>query len=722
MSDAPGAAPSSVHSPRHRPYAPASYRQGISFSELEQMRRLLDSAEVRVALVGPDRRYRYANRAYCDFVGIGPDAIVGLAALEVLGAHLYRALKHLIDAALAGTTSQMEQWVDYPGRGRRYVRRIYTPNVQPDGRLDGYAVFVHDITEHHRAEDGLRASEALKAAVINGALDAVVAIDTEHRIVEFNPAAERIFGYRRDAVMGRSVVDVLIPPDQAGAHMHGMRHYLETGEQAVLSRRVEVEAMRADGWRIPVELTITETSASGRRLFTASIRDISERKRMERELIDLAYRDQETGLANRQSLLRTLAERMEAGRAATLLSIDIDRFSNLRNSFGHEFAHGMLAGLAARLMGSFVGSAQLARINDHALGLLLDGVPDETALTAHVETITALLRRTRGGAGGAVHLSASIGIAATTEEHGTAEELLRDAEIAAYHARKLGGGRSARFEPALRERVVWQTRIEQDLRDALERHTGLWLAYQPIVDLADGRLRGFEALLRWNHPERGNIPPADFIPVAESTGLIVALGRWVLAEACRQAVTWERADTADGTPLFMCVNLSPVELTEPGFLDEVGRILAETGADPHLLKLEITEGAVMAHAEQGIEVLNALKRMGLRLAIDDFGTGYSSLSYLARLPVDSLKVDRSFVQDLHRSRQGDAILRAIIDVAHTCGFDVVAEGVETAAIAEHLKELSCDFAQGFHFARPLTVEAADALVKRRCEGGAVVES
>ena len=200
--------------PRPLPAAPASpgfgaVRRSASFGELEQMRRLLDTAEVRVALVGPDRRYRYANRAYCDFVGITPEAIVGMSAPEVLGARLYRKLRPVIEAALAGNTSQVEQWVNYPKRGRRFVRRIHTPNVMPDGRLDGYAVFVHDVTEHHRAEDELRASEALKAAVVNGALDGVVAIDTEHRIVEFNPAAERIFGRRRIDVLGRNVADIL---------------------------------------------------------------------------------------------------------------------------------------------------------------------------------------------------------------------------------------------------------------------------------------------------------------------------------------------------------------------------------------------------------------------------------------------------------------------------------------------------------------------------------
>ncbi|HEY0834396.1 MAG TPA: EAL domain-containing protein [Azospirillum sp.] len=682
--------------------------------ELEQLRRLLDSAEVRVALYGADRRFRYANRSYCEFVGIPQDDLIGRTTREVLGDALYRDLKPLADMALSGTAAQLEQWVDYPGRGRRYVRRVYTPNHLPDGRQDGYAVFIHDITEHHLAENERRASEALKAAVVNGALDGVVAIDTDERIVEFNPAAERIFGYSRAEVLGRKACEVILPPEQRTPDAGGLSRFLESGEAGLLGNRVEVEAERADGWRIPVELTVTETTASGRRLFTAAVRDISDRKRLERELIDLAYRDQETGLANRQSLLRILAEARAAGRAVTLLSIDIDRFDNLRNSFGHEFASDALAGLAARLMGGFASAARLARIADHTLGLLFDPAPDEAVLSVHLARIRALLRRTRAGDGGSVPLSASIGIAGTKAGAWTTDDLLRDAEIAASHARSLGGGRAVHFETGMREQLVWTTRIEHDLRDALMRGEGLSLVYQPIVDLAGGGLRGFEALLRWTHPERGAISPVEFIPVAESTGLIVTLGRWVLERACRQLAEW-RALCGPGTPApFMSVNLSPVQLAEPSLVDEVRRVLDETGVPAHLLKLEVTEGAVMARAEQGIATLKDLRDLGVHIAIDDFGTGYSSLSYLTRLPADSLKVDRSFLQDLHHSVQGDAILRAIITVAHTCGFDVVAEGVETAPVADHLRQLACDYAQGYFFARPMPPEDAGAWLRRGC--------
>jgi len=680
--------------------------------ELEQLRRLLDSAEVRVALYGADRRFRYANRSYCEFVGVPQGELIGRTAREVLGDALYRDLKPLADTALAGSTAQLEQWVDYPGKGRRYVRRVYTPNLHADGRQDGYAVFIHDITEHHLAEAERHASEALKAAVVNGALDGVIAIDTDGRILEFNPAAERIFGHARADVLGRKTCEVIFPADTGTAEVEAIARCLEGGGADLLGHRVEVEAQRADGWRIPVELTVTETTVSGRRLFTASVRDISDRKRLERELIDLAYRDQETGLANRQSLLGILAEARAGGRAVTLLSIDIDRFDNLRNSFGHDFASDALAGLAARLMGAFAGAARLARIADHTLGLLFDPAPDEAVLSVHLARIGALLRRTRAGDGGNVPLSASIGIASTEPGDWATEDLLRDAEIAVAHARSLGGGRAVRFEAGMREQLVWTTRIEHDLCAALMRGDGLSLVYQPIVDLERGALQGFEALLRWTHPERGPVSPVEFIPVAESTGLVVTLGRWVLERACRQLAEW-RTLCGPGQPApFMSVNLSPVQLAEPGLVDDVRRMLDEAGVPARLLKLEVTEGAVMAHAEQGIATLKALRDLGVHIAIDDFGTGYSSLSYLTRLPADSLKVDRSFLQDLHHSAEGEAILRAIITVAHTCGFDVVAEGVETAPVADHLRTLSCDYAQGYFFARPMPAEDAGAWVRR----------
>ncbi len=686
------------------PASPSSF-------ECAWVRQLMDASQMGMALIGPDLRYRCVNRSYGELVGADASTIIGLTVAEVLGEDLYIRIKPTITEVLSGRAAHLEKWIDCPKYGRRYLRRIYTPNTLPNGVFDGYTTFIYDITDLRQIKDELAANEELRTAIINGTPDVIITIDTDSRIVEFNQAAERLFGYPREAILGLNMEEVLIRPTRLGRHREGMQHYLKTGEQAMLDRRVETVIRHANGEDITVDLMITETNTTGRRLFTASLRDISERKCMESKLNDLAYYDQETGLANRQNLLRSLNERMKTDGKATLLSIDIDRFFNLRNSFGHEFASSMLAELAALLTDHFANNAQLARINDHVLGLLLNDEPDKATLKAHVESILAQSRQTHSTTGSLMPLSVSIGMASATEES-TAEELLRDSKIAAYHARKLGGNRGVQFKPVMRERIAWQTRIEQDLRDALEERSGLWLAYQPIVDLTNGgRLRAFEALLRWNHPEYGNIPPADFIPVAESTGLIVMLDRWVLNEACRQATVWRDIDTSGHPPLFMCVNLSPIELAEPDFLDSVERTIAETGINPYQLKLEVTEGAVMAHPERGIEMLNALKKIGVRLAIDDFGTGYSSLSYLEKLPVNSLKVDRSFVQNLHQSSKSAAILRLIIEAAHACGFDVIAEGVETEDIAQHLTKLSCDLAQGYHFARPLTPEAASVLVR-----------
>jgi EAL domain-containing protein (putative c-di-GMP-specific phosphodiesterase class I) len=263
----------------------------------------------------------------------------------------------------------------------------------------------------------------------------------------------------------------------------------------------------------------------------------------------------------------------------------------------------------------------------------------------------------------------------------------------------------------MRGKAVEQVRIEHDLRRALTNGEELWLAYQPIVDLVTGSLAGFEALVRWQHPTRGNIPPIDFIAIAEETGLIVTLGNWVLQEACRQLAEWQDQREAGWAPLFMSVNLSPRQLEEEDCVMVVRKVLDQTGIDPMWLKMEITESAVMHKAEESIRILGQLRDLGIQLSIDDFGTGYSSLSYLHKFPINTLKIDRSFVIALHQSEENRAIVRIIVDLARLLGFDVVAEGIESAADSNLLRALACDYGQGYHYSRPLPPTQALTLVR-----------
>ena len=489
--------------------------------------------------------------------------------------------------------------------------------------------------------------------------------------------------------------------------------------QSAIERVMRGETVQTEGWmpnprggqcymlRVLAPHRAEDGSVAG--CFTL-LQDMTERRQSQDDLFRLAYYDPVTALANRALMLKHMGDFRAMGEQFTLIVVEVDRYPDIRSSLGQAFADELLADLAERLTRDGGPVDLLARVSDHGFGLLISGPCDMPVIERRLETVSAIVRQARSSTGAAVFLSASIGVKATGEMPERAEDVLRDAEIAASRAREGGGGRRAWFEPAMHARVVEQVSLEHDLRGALERESGLWLAYQPIVELVTGGLAGFEALARWNHPARGNLPPGVFIPIAESTGLVVSLGRWVLREACRQIADWQEKRVPGSAPLFMSVNLSPRQLVDPGFVKTVRAILRETGCEPQWLKLEITESAVMDKAEQAIAILQELRSLGIKMSIDDFGTGYSSLSYLHRLPIDSLKVDRSFVSAMHQSEENRAIVRIIVDLARILGFDVIAEGIETMADANLLRALAVDYGQGYHFARPLPVGDAEKLV------------
>ncbi|SMF84395.1 PAS domain S-box-containing protein/diguanylate cyclase (GGDEF) domain-containing protein [Azospirillum oryzae] len=548
---------------------------------LDALRQILDAMTVKVALMDPQRRHIYANRAYLEMMGTTLDKAVGGTIGELLGPDLLRNTQGAAERALAGETVQTEGWITQADGQQRYVMRLHAPHRAEDGAITGYFVILQDMTERRQVQD---------------------------------------------------------------------------------------------------------------------------------DLFRLAYYDPVTGLANRLMLLKHMADYRNMGEPFTLVILDIDRFAEIRSSMGQGFANELLDGLAQRMAAQAAAFDLIARVSDHAFAMLAGGVCDRPALESSIEELAAVVRSARSSSGGTVFLSASIGVAISMPTHERPDDVLRDAEIATARAREQGGGRQAWFDPAMHSHVVEQVRLEHDLRGALDSGSDLWVAYQPIVEMVTGGLAGFEALMRWTHPERGNIPPGIFIPIAESTGLVVSLGTWVLRQACLQIAEWQDRREPGSAPLFMSVNLSSHQLSDPNFVQVVREVLRETGVEPSWIKLELTESAVMDKAEQSIRLLRDLRALGIKLSIDDFGTGYSSLSYLHKLPIDSLKVDRSFVSAMHQSEENRAIVRIIMDLARLLGFDVIAEGIETSADANLLRALACDYGQGYHFARPLPSAEAGKLV------------
>jgi diguanylate cyclase (GGDEF)-like protein len=433
---------------------------------------------------------------------------------------------------------------------------------------------------------------------------------------------------------------------------------------------------------------------------------------LEQQLPHQAFHDTLTGLPNRalflDRLTQALVRMQRTGHRIAVLFLDLDRFKVVNDSLGHTTGDQLLVAVAQRLVACLRPGDTVARWGGDEFTVLLDDRANATQATHIAQRILDALAPAVMLDGRCIVTTPSIGIAVSTGDETGPDDLLRAADLAMYHAKARGKAQYQLFDARMSVEVVERLELEADLRQALERGE-FEVMYQPKVALQRGEVTGFEALLRWHHPTRGLISPAQFIPLAEETGLILPIGHWVLKQACRQATRWQAA-TPGAPPLTINVNLSARQVQQPGWVAEIDGILAEAGLAPGCLVLEITESVVMDDAAANSVLLGKLKALGVHLAIDDFGTGYSSLNYLKRFPVDVLKIDKAFVDGVGQDVEATAIVEAVITLAHTLGMEVVAEGVETAVQVDQLCRLGCDVGQGYYFAKPLPVDAVDAIV------------
>jgi diguanylate cyclase (GGDEF)-like protein/PAS domain S-box-containing protein len=547
-------------------------------------------------------------------------------------------------------------------------------------------------------------SEERFRSLVQNASDATAILDADSRISYTSPASQRVWGHAADALDGTSFLDLLHPDDRGAAQAF----LNEAIERPSTNMTTELRLFHADGtWRdfeVIANNLIGHVAVAG---IVLTGRDITERKTFERQLQQMAFHDTLTGLPNRALLTdrldRAVARADRLFRYVAVLFIDLDNFKLINDGLGHGAGDRLLVAFADRLRGCIRSGDTAARLGGDEFILLLEEVSGSEEATEMADRIAELLRAPISVGDREVIVTASIGVALSTPHHDRTGSVLRNADLALYRAKAAGKARWILFEASMERDALERLELETDLRQGLERNE-LRLVYQPIVSLADGDIVEVEALARWQHPTRGQISPAQFIPIAEESGLIEPLGLCVLEEACRQAFALQRLVPHD-RPLVMSVNLSGRQFQDPGLLDQIRRILRETGLEPRALKLEITESVLMLDAESTAARMRALTEIGVRFAIDDFGTGYSSLSYLRRFPVDTLKIDRSFVEGLGADAQAVAIVRSIVALAKALNLSVTGEGIETRAQHAQLRELGCDRGQGYLFARPLV--AAD---------------
>ena len=668
-------------------------------------------------------------------------------------------------------------------------------------------------------------------AILDAALDSIVIIDHNGLVLEFNQAAQETFGYSREEVVGHELAALIVPPESRAAHRRALERWTEDGPGAgagtLLGHRIEVEAMRSDGSLFPAELAIGRVDVPGPPLFTACVRDISERRDAEERLrrsefrsrmlverlplsvyidrldevssniytspqieqmlgysVDLwvenrdlfiellheedrervlaahqrthatgepllieyrlrtrdgrfvwvqdearvisddgepvlqgyllditarkeaeeqlrhqAFHDALTGLANRalftDRVEHALVLRSRASRGVAVLFLDLDDFKAVNDTLGHAAGDGLLRGVGARLRDALLPSHTVARLGGDEFAILIEGVAGVSTAVDAAERLVSALHAPFDVDGREVFVTASVGIALGTD----ADELLRSADVAMYRAKAMGKAQYVVYAPNMGEELVGRLELVAELRRA-RCDEDFVLHYQPVVDLESGAVVGVEALVRWAHPTRGLLQPGEFVALAEETGKIVELGRWVLHEACRQVAGW-RAETKGAEALSLNVNVSTRQVCPGVLVDDVRDALAASGLPPAALTLELTESVLARRHEELRSVLEEVAALGVRLALDDFGTGYSSLSLLQDLPVHTLKVDRSFVTGLDADVSRPGFVRAIVDLAQTLDVSLVAEGMETLAQTAELRRLGCTIGQGFHFAPPL---------------------
>ncbi len=548
----------------------------------------------------------------------------------------------------------------------------------------------------------LRASEQRLRALLKHSSDVFLILGTDGTVKYQSPAVEQVLGHTPEDRLGHSIME-LTHPDDIG--------FVRTTIGELISvpgatKTIEMRSRHADGsWRI--------LEASGWNLvddpvvggIVVNYRDITERKALERQLVHDAFHDPLTGLANRALFVdraqHALARRAREGDLAVLI-MDVDDFKTVNDSLGHGAGDQAMVAVAERLRSCLRPEDTVSRIGGDEFAILLEDIGEELVATVS-RRILETLRSPFELGGMQVHLSASIGVAFSSVETHTADELMRNADVAMYTAKNRGKARAERFESSMHTAALARLEMKADLERAVERHE-LRLRYQPVYALRSGELSGFEALIRWRHPTRGEIQPLDFIPLAEETGLIVAIGNWVLDQACRQAVAWTETS---GRPIHISVNISPRQLREPSMAEWTRLALAQTGLDPDQLILELTESGLMQDDESQ---LRELKTLGVHVALDDFGTGYSSLSYLARFPIDILKIDQSFVAQLGLNTEVPPLVRSVVQLGSSLNLFTVAEGVETDGQLALLRDMGVTYGQGFLLGRPMDAIAASRLL------------
>lgn len=700
-----------------------------SLKELSDIKLGLDRAAI-VEIADEKGIIRYVNDNFCQTYKYQRNELIGKTDCIINSSnHTPEFSRQLWETLTAGKTWKGEVKEKAKDGTEVWVDATIVPFLNESGIPYQYLAIRFDITERKRGEEVLRQAEAKYRSIFENAIEGIFQTTPDGRYINANPALARIYGYESPAEL---IVDLTQLDGENYLDRNRRREFMELLQKQGAVLNFESQVYRCDRRRIWIsENAWAVRDSQGKLLYyEGTVEDITERKRTEEQLRHNAFYDALTGLPNRALFMDRLTQATRRMKQSpeylcAVLFLDLDRFKVINDSLGHRVGDRLLVAIARKLETCVRYTDTVARLGGDEFTILLEDLLDPDDATKIADRILTELALPVCLENHEVFTTASIGIVLGHTDRDRPEDLLRDADTAMYRAKATGKARYAIFDGTMYACALARLQLENDLRRAMERQE-FGLFYQPIVDLSSGRISGFEALIRWHHPQRGLVSPEEFIPLAEEMGLIVPMGDWVLREACRQLKQWQELFGLNATdrtlkpgrdrrisptqpPLSMSINLSGKQFSQPNLSDTIARILEQTGLSGESLKLEITETLLMENAASVTATISQLRSLGIQLCIDDFGTGYSSLSYLHQFSIDTLKIDRSFVSQMGSAENGE-IVKTIVTLARNLGMDAIAEGVENREQLTQLRGLQCQSAQGYYFSPPVDRDVAEALI------------
>ena len=646
----------------------------------------------------------FANDRYARTFGRTASSIVGLTFAEVIGSDAARQIEPQVQLVLKQHASVTYERELAGAEGAKHVEVNLMPHLDAQGETAvGCFVLISDITKFRRTEQALRESEDRLAKFMQASCEGIV-FHKEGFITDANPPALALVGYTLEELLGRQTLE-FIAPDQVAKVASVIASGQETAYESVLINK--------QGQRLPVEFIVRTMMHHGERVRMTVIRDLRDRHAAQARIHHLAHHDTLTGLPNRSAFMEYLGHLLvgarEGGNQLALLFIDLDHFKRINDSLGHLAGDTLLRTTASRITHGLRATDIVARFGGDEFMVLLTNVAQRNDVTEVAQKLLAAIEAPLHAEGRPLSVTASLGVAMFPADGASAEVLIKHADTAMYLAKARGRAQFRFFDPVMASSAYAAMVMEGELGQALQRGE-FELYFQPQVSARDGSLVGAEALIRWHHPARGLLLPGEFIPVAEQQRLMLAIGQWVLREAARHAARWQ----AMGLKVSpVAVNLSTMQFQAPFFAESVAQVLREEGVDGRLIELELTERMLMDDLAEVSARPRQLSQLGIRVSVDDFGTGYSSLGHLKELPIDKMKIDRSFVRDLPGNRGSSAITRAIIQMARSLDITAIAEGVETEAQRAFLALNGCDELQGDLISKPLAVADFEAWIKGR---------